>query len=75
MAAPATTLSTAAAASIWRSITMISGRLSGIAVNMAAGTVMGDASIGTDTLRSIELVRGTNFTDTYDATGFGRPAR
>ena len=31
---------------------------------------MGDVSIGTDTLRSIELVRGTNFADTYDATGF-----
>ena len=30
----------------------------------------GDASIGTDTLVSIEAVRGTNFADTYDATGF-----
>ena len=28
----------------------------------------GDASIGTDTLRSIEGVQGTNFNDTYDAT-------
>ena len=46
--------------------------VSGITVNMAAGTVMGDASIGTDTLRSIESVRGTNFADTYDATGFGQ---
>ena len=26
--------------------------------------------LGTDTLRSIEAVRGTSFTDTYDATGF-----
>jgi len=43
----------------------------GISVNMAAGTVTGDAAIGTDTLRSIESVRGTNFADSYDATGFG----
>jgi Ca2+-binding RTX toxin-like protein len=42
----------------------------GIAVDMAAGTVTGDATIGTDTLRSIEQVAGTNFADTYDATGF-----
>ncbi|WP_398483389.1 beta strand repeat-containing protein, partial [Tardiphaga sp.] len=43
---------------------------SGITVNMAAGTVVGDSSIGTDTLRSIEAIRGTNFADTYVATGF-----
>ena len=43
---------------------------SGITVNMAAGTVVGDSTIGTDTLRSIEAVRGTNFADTYVATGF-----
>jgi hypothetical protein len=42
----------------------------GIAINMAAGTVDGDASIGHDTLRSVEAVRATNFVDTYDATGF-----
>ena len=41
-----------------------------IVVNMAAGTVVGDASTGTDTLRSVEGVRGTSFADTYDATGF-----
>jgi hypothetical protein len=44
---------------------------SGIQVNLAAGTVIGDASIGTDTLRSVEAVRGTNFADTYNAVGFG----
>ena len=44
----------------------------GITVNLAAGTVVGDASVGTDTLRSIESVRGTNFDDSYVATGFGR---
>ena len=42
----------------------------GINVNMAAGTVIGDISVGTDTLRSIEAVRATNFDDTYNAAGF-----
>ena len=42
----------------------------GIVVNMAAGTVTGNATVGTDTLRSIEQVFGTGFADTYDATGF-----
>ena len=32
--------------------------------------MVGDASIGTDTLIAVESVRGTNFADTYDATGF-----
>jgi Ca2+-binding RTX toxin-like protein len=44
---------------------------SGITVNLAAGTVTGDASVGTDTLRSIEIVRGTQFDDIYNAAGFG----
>ena len=44
----------------------------GITVSLAAGTVVGDLSVGTDTLRSIEAVRGTNFADTYNATGFGQ---
>jgi VCBS repeat-containing protein len=43
---------------------------SGITVHLAAGIVNGDASVGTDTLISVEAVRGTNFADTYDATGF-----
>ncbi|WIW47860.1 VCBS domain-containing protein [Bradyrhizobium sp. 62B] len=43
---------------------------SGLSVNLAAGTVTGDASVGTDTLRSVEAVRGTKFADTYSATGF-----
>src|SRR5215470_10578259 len=42
----------------------------GITVNLAAGIVTGDASIGTDTLTSVEAIRGTDFADTYDATGF-----
>ena len=33
-------------------------------------TVTGNAMVGTDTLISIELIRGTNFADTYNATGF-----
>jgi Ca2+-binding RTX toxin-like protein len=44
---------------------------SGIHVNLAAGIVIGDSSIGTDTLRSMEGVRGTQFADIFDATGFG----
>ena len=44
--------------------------LSGITVNLAAGTVTGDATVGTDTLRSIEAVRGTNLVDSYNAAGF-----
>ncbi len=46
----------------------------GIVAKMAAGTVTGDASVGTDTLISIERIRGTEFADTYDATGFGAGA-
>ncbi len=44
-----------------------------VTINLAAGTVAAtsaDASIGTDTLRSIELVQGSNFDDTYIATGY-----
>ncbi|CAN7756272.1 VCBS domain-containing protein [Bradyrhizobium sp. LjRoot220] len=43
----------------------------GITVNMATGTVTGDVTVGTDTLRQVEAVRGTNFNDLYDATNFG----
>ena len=43
---------------------------SGVTVNLAAGTVIGDATVGTDTLTSVEAVRGTAFADIYDATGF-----
>ena len=42
-----------------------------VTVDMGAGTVTGDASIGSDTLRSIEAVQGTNFNDTFDASTFG----
>ena len=43
----------------------------GIVVDLAAGTVSGGADVGTDTLREIEIVTGTNFADTFDATGYG----
>jgi len=33
-------------------------------------TVTGDARVGIDTLTAVEAVRGTNFADTYNATGF-----
>ena len=46
------------------------GATGSITVNLAAGTVTGDASVGTDTLRSVEGIRGSDFADTYDATGF-----
>ncbi|WP_271573194.1 calcium-binding protein [Bradyrhizobium sp. CCBAU 11361] len=41
-----------------------------IVVDLAAGAVSGDASIGNDTLKSIESIRGTDFADTFNATGF-----
>ena len=37
---------------------------------VATVTVTGDDSIGTDTLIEVESIRGTNFDDTYVATGF-----
>ena len=47
-----------------------SSATTGITVNMAAGTVTGDSTVGIDTLISIEAVRGTDFSDIYVATGF-----
>ena len=44
---------------------------SGITVDLADGNVTStDFAIGHDTLRSIEMIRGTSFDDVYDATGF-----
>ncbi|HZO47511.1 MAG TPA: hypothetical protein VFB68_16560 [Xanthobacteraceae bacterium] len=42
----------------------------GVIINMAAGTVTGNASVGSDTLLSIENIRGSSFADSYTATGF-----
>jgi Ca2+-binding RTX toxin-like protein len=45
--------------------------VAGIMVDLDLGTVTGDLALtGTDTLRSIESVRGSHLADTYDATGF-----
>jgi hypothetical protein len=44
---------------------------SSIVVHLAAGTVMGDATVGTDTIRDVEAARGTNIDDVFDATGYG----
>ena len=52
----------------YNNVTLTTG---GVSVDMASGIATGDASIGTDTLRSIEAIQGTNFADTYVATGFG----
>ena len=41
-----------------------------ITVDLAAGTVTGDATVGTDTLVSVEAVRGSNYADTLSAVGF-----
>ncbi|WP_428659294.1 beta strand repeat-containing protein [Reyranella sp.] len=49
------------------------GRPDAIAVNLAAGTVVGRVAgsiIGSDTLESIEQIRGSEGDDIYDATGF-----
>ncbi len=42
----------------------------GIKVELAAGKVTWLDGPSVDTLRQIELIRGTNFADTYDARGF-----
>jgi hypothetical protein len=44
---------------------------SGINIDLGAGIVQGDATVGTDTLRSIEAVRGTDLADTFNGSGFG----
>jgi Ca2+-binding RTX toxin-like protein len=42
-----------------------------INVKLAAGTVTStDPNVGSDTLREIEGITGTNFSDTFDATGY-----
>ena len=43
-----------------------------ISVHLAAGQVVGGVNTGTDTLSSVEGIIGTDFSDTYDATGFQR---
>ena len=55
-----------------RDIADYSDAAESITVDMPSGTVTGGASVGSDTLRSIEYVRGTDFNDTYVATGFNQ---
>ena len=62
--AVATITSTAVVALTGRCIT---NEDSGINVHMAAGKVVGGPNTGTDTLRSIEAIIGTEFADTYTA--------
>ena len=66
-----TTLSTAVAVTTSLTYNNDPTTTSGIIVHLAAGTVTGDATVGTDTIRHVEAVRGTNFDDMFDATGFG----
>ena len=49
---------------------MYSDATAGVAIDMASGIVTGDASVGTDTLRGVELIRGSNYGDTFVATGY-----
>lgn len=42
----------------------------GINVQLAKGIVTGGPTTGTDTLLSVEAIRGTDFADVYDASGF-----
>src|SRR5206468_1713747 len=55
-----------------RDVADYSDATDGITVDMAFGSVTGNASVGSDILRSIESVRGTDFADTYVATGFNQ---
>lgn len=47
---------------------------SGVHIELAEGIVTGDET-GTDTLRSVEAVAGSDFDDIYDARGFGGTSR
>jgi len=51
------------------------GSTTGVHVDLGAGIAKGmdsaDSSVGVDTLRSIEVIRGTNLNDVYDARGYG----
>ncbi|MGZ5834691.1 MAG: tandem-95 repeat protein [Xanthobacteraceae bacterium] len=44
--------------------------VTGIQVDLGAGTVVGGLDTGSDKLRSVEAITGTNFNDTYDASTF-----
>ena len=42
----------------------------GITVDLAAGMVIGDPDVGTDTLDSVEGITGTDFADVFNSVGF-----
>src|SRR4029077_3399322 len=58
---------------VGRDVSDYSDATGSIYVDFTSGVVSGDASVGADTLRSIEYVRGTNFGDTYIASGYKTP--
>ena len=45
-----------------------------ITVDMATGAVSGDLSVGNDTLLGVEIIQGTDYADSYTATGFASPS-
>nr|WP_311985852.1 hypothetical protein [Bradyrhizobium canariense] len=47
-----------------------SSAAAGVTINMAAGTATGGASIGSDTFTGVNSATGSQFADTYDASGF-----
>ena len=57
-----------------RDVSDYSDATGSIYVDLTLGVVSGDASVGADTLRSIEYIRGTNFSDTYFAVGYQTPS-
>ena len=57
-----------------RDVSDYSDATGSIYVDLTSGVVSGDASVGVDSLRSIETIRGTNFGDTYVASGYKTPA-
>ena len=54
-----------------RAIYFLAADDTGITVDLAGGLVIGGAHTGTDTLRSVEAVWGTDFADSFNAIGFG----
>lgn len=52
-------------------VTYRTSQSAGVNIKLAAGTVKWLDGSGTDTLREIEVVTGTNFADTFNATGYG----
>ena len=58
-----------------RAVYQLASDGTGITVDLAAGTVTGGTHTGTDTLRSVEAIWGTDFADIYNAIGFSSQQR